>query len=71
MSKDPDTKLMDWPRKGSAKTSFQIKEFNDQIHLVNKMGEVYTVDPNGNLSLLALGALGYKAWKMAREKDEE
>ena len=70
MSEKYIDKPIDWPRKNSAKTTYSIKEFNGEVHLVNKLGEVITVNPEGSLSLLALGAQGKVAWEKAREKNE-
>ncbi|MAY83886.1 MAG: hypothetical protein CMP59_07090 [Flavobacteriales bacterium] len=71
MKKELSEKNSGWSRNKSPKTTFSIREFDNQVHLVNQLGEVYTVDPEGNLTLLAMGALGYKAWRMARDKHEE
>lgn len=71
MGKEPSERSSGWSRNNSPETTFKIREFNDQVHLVNGRGEVYTIDPMGSLSTLALGAQGYRAWKMAKAKHEK
>ncbi|MFL5762610.1 MAG: hypothetical protein ACJ77K_01630 [Bacteroidia bacterium] len=36
-----------------------------------KPGEIYTVTAEGSLGLLALGAVGIKAWRAKREEEEK
>lgn len=58
-----------WSRINSPNTTYSIKEFDNQVHLINQLGEVFTVNKDGSLALLAMGALGQKALKLAREGD--
>lgn len=68
MQREHSEKNSGWNRNNSPRSTFRIEEFEGQVHLVNSLGEVYPVDPNGSLALLALGALGTKAWRLAKKK---
>ena len=57
-----------WNRSNSPRHQFSIKEFDGEIHLINQLGEVYTVPPDGSLALLSLGALGTRAWRLSKHK---
>ncbi len=58
-----------WSRINSPSTTYSIKEFDNQIHLINQLGEVFTVHKDGSLALLAMGALGHEALHLARKKN--
>lgn len=71
MEKEYSEKNSGWNRINSPKTTFQIKEFDNKVHLINKLGEVYSVDPKGSLALLSLGALGQEAVDLAKKLNAE
>jgi len=47
-------------------SKFAIKEFNNEVFLVNERGEVIEVSAKGSLAFLALGAIGHQAWQKAK-----
>ena len=61
-------KRFGWRKNNSSElTQFEIKEHNNQVLLINRRGDVHEVDPLGSLALLALGSIGLKAWRRAKE----
>ncbi len=50
--------------KGESK--FVVKEFNNEVFLVNERGEVIDVSEKGSLAFLALGSIGHQAWQKAK-----
>ncbi len=43
-----------------------VKEFNNEVFLVNERGEVIEVSEKGSLAFLALGSIGHQAWQKAK-----
>ena len=71
MKKEHSGRSSGWSRNNSKRHTFSIKEFKGETHLVNQLGEVYTVDPEGSLALLALGAIGTRAWRVSKNNHAE
>ena len=43
-----------------------MKEFNNEVFLVNERGEAIEVSEKGSLAFLALGSIGHQAWQKAK-----
>lgn len=54
------------PSKSAEESKFVVKEFNDEVFLVNGNGEVIGVSEKGSLAFLALGSIGHEAWLKAK-----
>lgn len=54
------------PTKLEGESKFVVKEFNNEVFLVNKRGEVIEVSEKGSLAFLALGSIGHEAWQKAK-----
>ncbi|MEQ8625869.1 MAG: hypothetical protein RJQ00_01345 [Vicingaceae bacterium] len=50
----------------ASNSTFVIKEYNNEVFLVNERGEVIEVSPKGSLAFLALGSIGHQAWQKAK-----
>lgn len=54
------------PTKLTGESKFVVKEFNNEVFLVNERGEVIEVSEKGSLAFLALGSIGHQAWQKAK-----
>jgi hypothetical protein len=54
------------PTKSEGEAKFVVKEFNNEVFLVNERGEVVEVSAKGSLAFLALGSVGHQAWQKAQ-----
>tara|TARA_R110000868_G_scaffold337397_1_gene598299 strand:- start:213 stop:425 length:213 start_codon:yes stop_codon:yes gene_type:complete len=55
-----------WKPTDSGESKFVVKEFNNEVFLVNERGEVIEVSEKGSLAFLGLGSIGHEAWQKAK-----
>jgi len=67
MKKAQSEKNFGWRKNNSEQHQYTIKEFNNQVFLVNALGEPFPVSNQGSLALLTLGEQGLQAWRKAKE----
>ena len=67
MEKLHSEKNFGWRKSNTEQQTYTIKEFNNQVFLVNALGEPFPVNNQGSLALLALGEQGLQAWRKAKK----